>query len=34
MKKNFIIYGAYGYTGTLITELAVSKGLNGYLNRK
>lgn len=31
MKKNFIIYGAYGYTGTLITELAVSKGLKPLL---
>ena len=31
MEKNFIIYGAYGYTGTLITELAVSKGLKPLL---
>lgn len=31
MKNNFIIYGAYGYTGTLITELAVSKGLKPLL---
>lgn len=26
MKNNFIIYGAYGYTGRLITQLAISKG--------
>ena len=31
MKKNFIIYGAYGYTGALITELAVNKGLKPLL---
>lgn len=31
MGKNFIIYGAYGYTGQLITELAVSKGLKPLL---
>ena len=31
MEKNFIIYGAYGYTGTLITELAVSKGFKPLL---
>lgn len=26
MKSNFLIYGAYGYTGELISRLAVSKG--------
>lgn len=31
MGDNFIIYGAYGYTGQLITELAVSKGLKPLL---
>lgn len=31
MKKNFIIYGAYGYTGALITDLAVKKGLKPLL---
>lgn len=31
MKNNFIIYGAYGYTGKLITELAVSKGYKPLL---
>lgn len=32
MSSNFIIYGAYGYTGQLITELAVSKGLKPLLS--
>ncbi len=31
MGKNFIIYGAYGYTGELITKRAVSKGLKPIL---
>lgn len=31
MKPNFLIYGAYGYTGELIAELAVQKGLNPIL---
>ena len=31
MKENFLIYGAYGYTGQLITELAVKKGLKPIL---
>lgn len=30
--KNFIIYGAYGYTGELIIEEAVSKGLKPILS--
>jgi len=28
---NFFIYGAYGYTGRLITEHAVKQGLNPIL---
>jgi len=32
MEKTFIIYGAYGYTGELITELAVQKGLKPILS--
>ena len=31
MKPNFLIYGAYGYTGELIAELAVQKGLQPIL---
>ncbi len=31
MKSNFLIYGAYGYTGELITELAIKKGLKPIL---
>lgn len=31
MEKTFIIYGAYGYTGELIVELAASKGLKPIL---
>ncbi|MCU0436621.1 MAG: saccharopine dehydrogenase NADP-binding domain-containing protein [Raineya sp.] len=31
MKKDFLIYGAYGYTGTLIAELAVKQGLKPIL---
>lgn len=31
MKDSFLIYGAYGYTGQLITELAVKKGLKPIL---
>ena len=31
MKSNFLIYGAYGYTGELIAELAIQKGLNPIL---
>lgn len=31
MKQNFLIYGAYGYTGKLIAELAVQKGLKPIL---
>jgi short subunit dehydrogenase-like uncharacterized protein len=31
MKHNFLIYGAYGYTGELIAELAIQKGLNPIL---
>ncbi len=31
MKSNFLIYGAYGYTGELIAELAIKKGLNPIL---
>ncbi|WP_375560666.1 saccharopine dehydrogenase family protein [Bernardetia sp. OM2101] len=31
MKPNFLIYGAYGYTGELIAELAIQKGLNPIL---
>ncbi|WP_338764823.1 saccharopine dehydrogenase NADP-binding domain-containing protein [Bernardetia sp. ABR2-2B] len=30
-KNNFLIYGAYGYTGELIAELAVKKGLQPIL---
>lgn len=31
MKQNFLIYGAYGYTGKLIAELAVKQGLKPIL---
>ncbi len=31
MKSNFLIYGAYGYTGELIAELAIQKGLTPVL---
>jgi short subunit dehydrogenase-like uncharacterized protein len=31
MKENFLIYGAYGYTGQLIAKLAVQKGLKPIL---
>jgi short subunit dehydrogenase-like uncharacterized protein len=31
MKSNFLIYGAYGYTGELIAELAIQNGLNPIL---
>lgn len=31
MTNNFLIYGSYGYTGKLITDLAVSAGLNPVL---
>ncbi len=31
MKSGFIIYGCYGYTGRLISELAVSKGMKPVL---
>jgi len=31
MKENFLIYGAYGYTGKLIAQLAVEKGLRPIL---
>ncbi|MCB0593743.1 MAG: saccharopine dehydrogenase NADP-binding domain-containing protein [Lewinellaceae bacterium] len=27
MAKNFLLYGAYGYTGRLIAELAIDKGM-------
>ena len=30
-EKNFLIYGSYGYTGTLIAELSVKQGLNPVL---
>ena len=31
MAKNFLLYGAYGYTGRLIAELAKEKGLRPIL---
>ncbi|MCB0615181.1 MAG: saccharopine dehydrogenase NADP-binding domain-containing protein, partial [Phaeodactylibacter sp.] len=31
MAKSFLLYGAYGYTGQLIAELAKEKGLNPIL---
>jgi short subunit dehydrogenase-like uncharacterized protein len=31
MTKNFLIYGAYGYTGELITNLAVQRGYSPIL---
>ena len=31
MKESFLIYGAYGYTGRLIAELAVERGLKPVL---
>ncbi len=31
MKSNFLIYGAYGYTGELIAELAIKNGLKPIL---
>ena len=30
-KKNFLIYGSYGYTGTLIAELSIKQGLKPVL---
>lgn len=32
MEKTFIIYGAYGYTGELIVDLAVAKGMKPILS--
>ena len=29
--KNFLIYGSYGYTGQLIVDLAIKKGLRPIL---
>ncbi len=31
MKKNFLIYGSYGYTGNLIAQLSVQQGLKPIL---
>ncbi|HHT0594142.1 TPA: saccharopine dehydrogenase family protein [Legionella anisa] len=31
MKKNFLIYGSYGYTGNLIAQLSVQQGLRPVL---
>ncbi|WP_454782056.1 saccharopine dehydrogenase family protein [Legionella sp. WA2022007384] len=31
IKKNFLIYGSYGYTGNLIAELSVQQGLKPIL---
>lgn len=31
MKKNFLIYGSYGYTGNLIAQLSLQQGLNPIL---
>ncbi|KTD40284.1 saccharopine dehydrogenase family protein [Legionella parisiensis] len=31
MKKNFLIYGSYGYTGNLIAQLSVQQGLKPVL---